>query len=158
MEFVSSRESGVPHALADTTAVLQILVNLLLNAGDAVRQARSEGQSAGRVEIRVGPGPKGVACHVSDDGTGIPEEVQERIFDPFFTTKPAGEGTGLGLANAARLAEELGGSLRCGTPEGGWRTVFTLQLPAVSGPGQDRVASTQTLAAPAGDPSRGSDA
>jgi len=158
VEFVSSFEAAVPHALADPTAVLQILVNLLLNAGDSVEQARSEGRDAGRVEIRVGTSPEGVACHVSDDGTGIPVEVRERIFDPFFTTKPAGEGTGLGLANAARLAEELGGSLRCGAPRSGWRTVFSLHLPAVSRPTRARTPSTQTLAAPAGDPSRGSDA
>ena len=158
VKFVSSNEPSAPHALADPTAVLQILVNLLLNAGDAVRQARCEGRDAGRVEIHVGSDDEGVACHVSDDGTGIPVEVQERIFDPFFTTKPAGEGTGLGLANAARLAEELGGRLRCGVPGPGWHTVFSLHLPAV--PKADPVGppGTHSLAAPAGDTSRASDA
>ena len=63
-----------------------------------------------------------------DDGPGIPPEDRERIFDPFFTTKPPGEGTGLGLANAARLAEELGGSLELVGGEGG--AEFRLRLPA----------------------------
>ena len=48
---------------------------------------------------------------VADNGPGIADEDRERVFDPFFTTKPPGEGTGLGLANAVRFAEEFGGAL-----------------------------------------------
>jgi signal transduction histidine kinase len=73
-----------------------------------------------------------VECRVVDNGPGIAEEDRERIFDPFFTTKPPGEGTGLGLSNAARFAEELGGSLAL-VPDPGAGAVFVLRLPAAGG-------------------------
>ena len=75
-----------------------------------------------------------VVCEVSDDGPGIPEENRERIFDPFFTTKEPGEGTGLGLANAARFAEELGGYLELAPSGDEPGAAFVLQLPAVRRP------------------------
>jgi signal transduction histidine kinase len=73
----------------------------------------------------------GVACRVQDTGSGIAPEDRERIFDPFFTTKPPGAGTGLGLASALRLAEEMDGTLElsASAPEG-FATEFTLRLPA----------------------------
>jgi signal transduction histidine kinase len=73
--------------------------------------------------------PDAVECEVADDGPGIEPADRERIFDPFFTTKPAGEGTGLGLANAALLAEEMEGALDLGAPPEGFRTAFVLRLP-----------------------------
>lgn len=155
LELSLAIEPDVAHALADPTTVLQILVNLLLNAGDAVLQARTSGAQAGRVEIRLRSGAEGVECWVSDDGTGIPVEAQDRVFDPFFTTKPSGQGTGLGLANAARLAEELGGLLSCVTPAPGWRTTFRLRLP-LSGKGVGEASNgAQDPAARAGDGSSG---
>ena len=74
--------------------------------------------------------PDGVECLVADNGCGVPEPDRERIFDPFFTSKPAGEGTGLGLANAVRLAEDLDGQLELVPPPEGARTAFALRLPA----------------------------
>jgi signal transduction histidine kinase len=68
---------------------------------------------------------------VADNGPGIPVEDRERIFDPFFTTKAPGEGTGLGLSNAARLAEELGGRLDL-DPQPPRGAAFVLRLPAVT--------------------------
>jgi signal transduction histidine kinase len=126
------REGEPPPALADPDALAQIVLNLLLNAADALRES---GTPAPRVRVRVrgvverwraGEGPEAAAarrrveaveCWVADNGPGIAEEDRERIFDPFFTTKPPGEGTGLGLSNAARFAEELGGSLSVGESE-----------------------------------------
>lgn len=72
-----------------------------------------------------------IVCRVSDSGPGIEVDESERIFDPFFTTKAPGEGTGLGLANALRLAQELGGSLEVDPAHselGG--ALFQLVLPA----------------------------
>jgi len=144
------REGEVPEAQADAGAVAQVLLNLLLNAADAalaapapwvrvvlraaplrLRAGEDEAAAAGRRSL------DGVACEVSDAGPGVPEEDRERIFDPFFTTKPPGEGTGLGLANALRLAEELGGSLELapGLADQGAR--FVLRLPAASRPASD---------------------
>jgi len=108
--------------------VEQILLNLLINAGDAVAESASP-----RILVSVGPAPlrlrrgenasesagrgtpDAVACVIADNGPGIGEAYEERIFDPFFTTKAPGEGTGLGLANAQKLAEEMGGTLQITT-------------------------------------------
>jgi|GEM_PF-765051 len=138
------REPGAPTASADAQAVAQILLNLLVNAGDAVR-----GRASRKVEVRVRPAyaarrrddepgvpapardaPDAVECLIQDDGGGIDPADRERIFDPFFTTKPPGEGTGLGLANAALLAGELGGSLELVEPSPGFATAFALRLPS----------------------------
>jgi signal transduction histidine kinase len=140
--FSVQRAAEVPVARGDAGAVAQILLNLVLNAADAVQDA-----PAPRVELHVRPAvlgvrggeapaaaaarrqPDAVECVVADDGVGIPEEDRERIFDPFYTTKAPGEGTGLGLANAARLASELDGSVELVVPPEGLRTAFALRLP-----------------------------
>jgi signal transduction histidine kinase len=137
------RGEGVPPALGDAGAVLQILLNLLLNAADAVagserpaiqvavrrsvlraRQGDDDaGGAAGRAQADA------VECVVADNGCGIAELDRERVFDPFFTTKPPGQGTGLGLSTAARLAEELEGALVLVEPPPGFVTAFALRLP-----------------------------
>ena len=81
--------------------------------------------------------PDGVECVVTDNGRGIPDTDRERIFDPFFTSKPPGEGTGLGLANALRLAEESDGQLELVSPREGMRTAFALRLPVSGERGED---------------------
>ena len=69
---------------------------------------------------------------MQDNGPGVPAEDRERIFDPFFTTKPPGEGTGLGLSNAARLVEEFGGAITLEADVEGSGARFVLRLPAVT--------------------------
>jgi signal transduction histidine kinase len=142
------REEATPAALGDPAAVLQILLNLLLNAAHAVG-----GTEGGRVSVvvrsahlyaRAGDGdgvstrrraePDAVECLVADDGCGIEATDRDRIFDPFFTTKPPGQGTGLGLSTAARMAEEMEGSLQLGEPPSGFTTAFVLRLPAALAP------------------------
>jgi signal transduction histidine kinase len=141
-------EGGAPTALADPDAVVQIVLNLLLNAADALSRAGAESEPRIRVRVRgvaarlrAGEGPEAAAarrsadcveCVVEDNGPGIAEGDRERIFDPFFTTKPPGEGTGLGLSNAARFAEELGGSLALAEAQGRG-AAFVLRLPAEGG-------------------------
>ena len=136
-----------PLASTDRNTVKQIILNLLLNAGDALNERSEGGHITVRVrsavgQLRAGERPAFAAgrrtsdvveCVVADDGPGIPEENRGRIFDPFFTTKDPGEGTGLGLANAARSAEELGGRLELAEPSGNPGAEFVLQLPAVTG-------------------------
>ena len=100
--------------------------------------------------VRAGEGPEAalrrsepdaVECHVRDHGHGVAAEDRERIFDPFFTTKDPGEGTGLGLANALRLAEENGGTLElCPPPQdGGACFALRLRTPRAAEPGAARV-------------------
>jgi signal transduction histidine kinase len=138
-------QGAPPPALADRNQVAQILLNLLLNAADALAdtpEPRVTVTVRGTVRTpRAGePREAGLArgvldaveCVVADTGPGIAPEHRERIFDPFFTTKPPGQGTGLGLANALRLAEELGGALELEGSEAG--AVFVLRLPAAIPP------------------------
>jgi signal transduction histidine kinase len=148
--FEVHREAALPPVLADPGAVTQILLNLVLNAADAVA-----GATEPRVTLRVRPAalqlregdvaelevqrrtPDGVECVVADNGCGIPEADRERIFDPFFTSKPPREGTGLGLSTAVRLAEELDGQLELVPPPEGARTAFALRLPATVERGEE---------------------
>jgi two-component system NtrC family sensor kinase len=67
---------------------------------------------------------------VRDNGPGIAPEDRQRVFDPFFTSKPPGEGTGLGLANAVRLAEEQGATLELEETRSGCGASFVLRLPS----------------------------
>jgi signal transduction histidine kinase len=144
-------EPAAPLALSEPSAVAQILLNLTLNAADAVAD-----QPDPRVRLWIRPAwlgargsedpsagaafraPDAVECVVADTGCGIDEGDRERIFDPFFTTKPPGEGTGLGLSNAARLAEELEGVVELVEPPHGFRTAVALRLPSISGCRADR--------------------
>jgi len=144
VDFAVVRATDLPTASGDPGAVAQILLNLLLNAADAVtscepgtgavqvlvrgaHRAVRSGESCGEAASRGKA--DAVDCVVADQGSGIAPEDADRLFDPFFTTKPAGEGTGLGLANSLRLAEELSGALELVEPPKGFRTAFCLRLP-----------------------------
>ncbi len=114
---------SLPKILADTTQIEQILVNLVVNARDALA-ARPEGGEERRIVIETGwveLGEEYVKFHsgsrtgefvcfsVSDNGVGIEEEVREKIFEPFFTTKPKNQGTGLGLATVYGIVKQNNG-------------------------------------------------
>ena len=90
--------------LADRAQLEQVLVNLAVNARDAM-------PAGGTLSIGVSGTEAGVRLTVSDDGTGMPAEVRERAFEPFFTTKEAGDGTGLGLATVHGIITEAGGTV-----------------------------------------------
>lgn len=147
IDFEVCIEEGVGRARGDSSIVSQILLNLALNAASAMCDSptkRIRFEVARTVErLRSGEEHDGIAflgrsdsivCSVGDSGPGVVIDEPERIFDPFFTTKAPGEGTGLGLANARRLAEELGGSVEvelAGSELGG--ALFHLVLPAEDG-------------------------
>jgi signal transduction histidine kinase len=144
IRFETAASEAAPPAWADPGAVLQILLNLLLNAADAVREAaepvvrlelapaalRSRSADGEEPGANARARADAVECRVSDNGSGIAECDRERIFDPFFTTKPPGQGTGLGLSTALRLAEEMEGTLLLAVPPPGFATSFVLRLPA----------------------------
>jgi PAS domain S-box-containing protein len=103
--------------LGDATQIQQVLMNLCVNARDAMPRGgmlmiRLEkvhlDEEGARIHIKAKPGDY-VVISVSDSGTGIPPELMDKIFDPFFTTKPLGQGTGLGLATTLGIAEKHGG-------------------------------------------------
>jgi len=136
---------------ADPTRVQQVLMNLVVNARDAMPEGGELRISLSSVQVRPGeeppwlgqrpspngqrPSPNGfplpnwVCLAVSDTGTGIPPEVLPRIFEPFFTTKPKGAGTGLGLAQVYGIVKQHGGHIEVET-EVGQGTTFRVYLPA----------------------------
>jgi signal transduction histidine kinase len=117
-------------AMADANGVQQVLLNLLFNAADALR----DGAGVIRVSTSNYPGaqaePAGrVMMRVSDNGVGIPAENLDRVFDPFFTTKPAGAGAGLGLSLCQRIVVNNHGTIKVESAVGEGAT-FSICLPA----------------------------
>ncbi len=118
------KEAGVPYALGDPHQLMQIFLNLILNAEHAIREVRDKGT----LRIRLGKGAGTVWVSFHDDGPGIPKENLASIFDPFYTTKRPGRGTGLGLSICKSVMKEHNGSVEAtNSPEGG--AVFTVTLP-----------------------------
>jgi two-component system NtrC family sensor kinase len=115
----------LPQARADAAQIQQALLNLVVNAEQAIRQTKE----SGHIWIRTRQIPENrIALEVADDGPGVPPEVILRIFDPFFTTKPAGVGTGLGLSILYGIVHQHGGEVSVENRPGGG-AVFTLELP-----------------------------
>lgn len=111
VELAEEIDPALPRVRLATDRLVQVLLNLALNAADAARRDRPEAQGA-RVVLRAAREGDRVAIEVEDNGPGIPPELRQRVFEPFFTTKPAGEGTGLGLAICAVIVEQVGGTVR----------------------------------------------
>ena len=127
-------DQTVPSILGDATQIHQVLVNLCVNARDAMPQG-------GEITIAIDQAPAWPKAHpdnlpgpcvqltVSDNGSGIPLAVQERIFEPFFTTKEVGKGTGLGLATVQAIVRSHSGLLELVSEEGKG-TSFIMWFPA----------------------------
>jgi len=116
----------------DATQIQQVLLNLCVNARDAMPRGGSMTLKARNAEIESGSqrsGP-GVKIEVSDTGEGMSQEVADRVFEPFFTTKIAGEGTGLGLSTSRSIIRSHGGELSLES-QVGEGTCFTIGLPAL---------------------------
>lgn len=135
-------DRGLWRLNADVTQLRQVLLNLCLNARDAmarggVIEVRAENVliepgnvRAAQGDVRSGPHVK---LSVADCGIGIPAEIVSKIFDPFFTTKQAGKGTGLGLANVASIVKAHDGFVTVESTLG-VGTTFHLHFPALVGP------------------------
>ncbi|MFY0566774.1 sensor histidine kinase [Archangium lansingense] len=128
-ELSSEVPSGMPPVRLGQRQLVQVLVNLLLNAADAVEMAVPARRA--HIVVRVGRVDGAVRLEVEDNGSGIPPEVASRLFEPFFTTKPPGKGTGLGLALCREYVRRAGGTLTGeNRSEGGARFVLTLPVVA----------------------------
>jgi signal transduction histidine kinase len=121
---------GLPLVMADRSMLQQVILNLCLNARDAMTRggiltirATNEQDDRGGLAVRI---------EVEDTGDGIAAEDLARIFDPFYTTKTPGKGTGLGLAIAARIVESLGGTITAASRPGSG-ALFVIRLPALHG-------------------------
>jgi two-component system NtrC family sensor kinase len=106
---IEALAAGLPPVFADPHQVQQVLLNLVINAEQAMLSAHGRGTLV--VRTWQDADRDIVVLEVNDDGPGVPEESASRIFDPFFTTKSAGEGTGLGLTVACAIVQEHGGRL-----------------------------------------------
>jgi signal transduction histidine kinase len=117
-------ESGLPPVMADPHQLMQVFLNLLLNAEQAIREARDRGT----IRIRLGRSDDALWVTFQDDGPGIASEILPNIFDPFYTTKRPGGGTGLGLSICKAIMKEHNGNVEGASAPGGG-AVFTVTLP-----------------------------
>jgi two-component system NtrC family sensor kinase len=108
----------------------QVLLNIVVNAAQAISGARSrkDSETLGRITLKTERVGGGVRITVADDGPGMVESVRSKIFDPFFTTKPVGQGTGQGLSMAYAVIQKHGGTLAVESAPGTGAT-FTIDLP-----------------------------
>ena len=118
-------------AKGDANQLQQVLINLVLNARDAVADApgRPATGTLGHIAVRMAAAADGgMELTVDDDGPGIPDTVMPRLFEPFFTTKPTGKGTGLGLSISHGIIKRMGGRIAAeNRPDGGAR--FRIAFP-----------------------------
>jgi signal transduction histidine kinase/ActR/RegA family two-component response regulator len=153
-DFVAG--SRLPRLRIDPNQVEQVLMNLALNARDAMPNGGRLSLETQEVLIngdyrRAHPWARAgryVLLTVSDTGTGMPRDVMERVFEPFFTTKPKGEGTGLGLAVVWGIVQQHGGMIHCYS-ELGVGTTFKIYLP-IAEQAASEVGSRITGAVPRG--------
>jgi two-component system, NtrC family, sensor kinase len=152
IETTLDLDPGLPAILADASQLLQVVLNLVINAEQAISEARGVSAvpdgalepdyiydrahghriAAGHIRIRTRhTSEQRLALEVSDDGPGIPRDAVPRIFDPFFTTKPAGVGTGLGLSIAYGIVREHGGEISVES-ERGDGAKFVVELSAAA--------------------------
>jgi histidine kinase len=101
----------LPEILGDADRLEQVIINLLINARDAIEE-RPPDTGSKAIEIASGYTTDQVYFRVCDSGVGIPAAVQAKIFDPFYTTKKVGKGTGLGLSISYGIIKECGGTIR----------------------------------------------
>jgi two-component system NtrC family sensor kinase len=129
-ELTVKLASPMPLLLGNEHGLEQIIINLLLNAKDAInsRMAAGETREKGRIIIETCFTEKVVAVHVSDNGIGIDYADLPQVFNPFFTTKRVGRGTGLGLSVSLGIAQSHGGVIDVESVEGGGSR-FSLILP-----------------------------
>lgn len=130
------RRSGLPKVEVDRGRLEQVIVNLVLNASQAMPEGGpvevwTEYLDAPPPQSSLPPDAGYVALHIRDHGDGIPKHLLSKVFEPFFTTKPTGMGTGLGLSIVYGIVQQFGGQITIES-EVGLGTTFSVWLPAVS--------------------------
>ena len=124
--IVDALAAGLPQVFADPHQIQQVLLNLIINAEQAMLTAHGRGTLVVRSWHDVDR--DAVVLEINDDGPGIEADVQPKIFDPFFTTKEVGKGTGLGLTVAYAIVQEHGGRIRLASKPGSGAS-FYVELP-----------------------------
>jgi len=152
-DAIAIERSSVPDlwpTLVDPNQLEHVLLNLVINARDAMDGAGRIGIRLDNVTVDAGSGSEAdlaagdyVSIAIADTGHGMPQEVMERAFEPFFTTKPEGKGTGLGLSMAHGFVRQSGGQIRLSSAPGEGTTV-TIYLPRHTAPALPPLAEPQT--------------
>ena len=157
IELVTVLAPNLGRVRADRALVGQVLLNLAVNARDAMPEGGTLAIETANVQLSgparqtrpaFHPGPH-VVLSVSDTGTGMPPEVQERIFEPFFTTKEPDKGTGLGLSMVYGIVSQSGGDIEVAS-EPGQGTTFRIFLPRVDESAQASAERSATHRVPSG--------
>jgi two-component system cell cycle sensor histidine kinase/response regulator CckA len=146
VEFVMNLRNGIGPIRADPGQIEQVLMNLVVNARDAM-------PGGGRLIVETSATGPHVVLSVTDTGTGMDEKTQARLFEPFFTTKEVGKGTGLGLATVYGIVQQSGGTVLVESAPGRgstFRITFPLaagvaEAPAEAGQGRTVVGGTETI-------------
>ena len=125
VQVVSEHDEELPHIHGDSDLMMQVLLNLVLNAVQAMPESGTLRVAAAR------DGEQHIRLTVADTGCGIPPDVLPKIFEPFVTTKARGKGTGLGLTVVLGIVQEHGGSITVDSIPG-QGTTFTLLLPRIA--------------------------
>ena len=145
VELRAELAADLPAVRGDRGELEQVLLNLVVNAEQALRTGPGDGR---RLVVRTTRSARGALLQVSDTGPGIAPELVEHVFDPFFTTKDPGEGTGLGLALVHNIVREHAGHIRVESEPGRGAT-FSVELPrAAAGDGDGERAEAAGPRAP----------
>jgi CheY-like chemotaxis protein len=125
IDVVTAFAAGLPQVFADAHQIQQVLLNLVINAEQAMISANGRGSLV--VRTWHDGERDAVVLEVTDDGPGVSADMRGKIFDPFFTTKEVGKGTGLGLTVAYAIVQEHGGRIR--VEERSQGASFLVELP-----------------------------
>jgi len=128
IEVVQELTPDLPEVFADGHQIKQVMLNLIINAEQAMSAANGKGILT--VRSSEDPDRDSVLVEVNDNGAGVPEDVQGRVFDPFYTTKEVGKGTGLGLSVAYAIVQEHGGRIWLASERGAGASFF-VELPVI---------------------------
>jgi two-component system NtrC family sensor kinase len=131
----------LPMLTMDRNQIQSVLINLIINALDAMEQGGTIAISTGISLSANDTGKRGIEIAVTDSGCGIPPEDLDKLFEPFFTTKEVGKGTGLGLAVSYGIVQRHGGTIRVQS-EVGRGSTFTVWLPVEEQVEQDEDSSS----------------
>ena len=131
-EIVTALDPDLPQIPCLVDEFNQVILNLITNAVDAIREAQAKNPPGmkGMIRISTTLEEPWVCVRISDNGTGIPEAIKERIFDPFFTTKEVGKGTGQGLSISYDVVVNKHGGTITFETESGTGTTFIIRIPA----------------------------
>jgi two-component system NtrC family sensor kinase len=126
-------ENPLPNVTGDPHQLMQVFLNLVMNAEQAIREVRDRGT----LRIRLGKDDGSIMIIFQDDGPGIPADILPKIFDPFYTTKRPGRGTGLGLSICKAILREHGGNVEVASGPGGG-AVFMVYIPTAEAARQNQ--------------------